>query len=175
MLSLNLNKLESRVVDNYDLSSVILSDYKNAMVDIALIGIAPHGMCIHFSNIYSGSISDYEITAKRNILDYVNPDIEIMSLRVFAIQDLCTEKGIYLNRPNRPKQKDQDKFLEKDIQNNFYIASTKIHVEHFISRVRNFEILCNAWFMNGIDLLSSTWQMLCHIVNITMPPIGPQY
>jgi len=25
-----------------------------------------------------------------------------------------------------------------------------------------------------MDLLSSTWQALCHIVNLTMPPIGPR-
>ena len=74
MLSLNLNKIESRVVDNYDLSSLIISNYKNAVLDKARIGIASHGMRIHFSNIYSGSISGYEINAKTNILDYVNPD-----------------------------------------------------------------------------------------------------
>ena len=74
MLSLNLNKLQSRVFDNYDSCSLIFSNYKNTIQDKSLISIAPHGMCIHLSNIYSGSISDYKITAKTNILDYVNPD-----------------------------------------------------------------------------------------------------
>ena len=102
MLSLNLNKLQSRVFDNYDSCSLIFSNYKNTIQDKSLISIAPHGMCIHFCNIYSGSISDYEITAKTNILDYVDPDREIMSDRVFVIEDLCKEKGIYSNISNRP-------------------------------------------------------------------------
>lgn len=103
MLSLNLNKLQSRVFDNYDSCSLIFSNYKNTIQDKSLISIAPHGMCIHLSNIYSGSISDSKITAKTNILDYVDPDREIMSDRVFVIEDLCKEKGIYSNISNRPK------------------------------------------------------------------------
>ena len=175
MLSLNLNKLQSRVFDNYDSCSLIFSNYKNTIQDKSPISIAPHGMCIHFCNIYSGSISDYEITAKTNILDYVDPDREIMSDRVFVIKDLCKEKGIYSNISNRPKQKDQGKFLGKNIQKNFDISSTGIYLEQFIGRVRNFKILNNVWLMNQIGLLSSTWQTLCHVVNKAMPPIGPRY
>ena len=78
-----------------------------------------------------------------------------MSDRGFAIQDLCAIKGITLNRP---KQKDGEQFNQPDIKRNFDIAATRIHVERFIGR----------------DLLSSTWQTLCHIVNIIMPPIGPK-
>ena len=98
-----------------------------------------------------------------------------MSDRVFVIKDLCKEKGIYSNISNRPKQKDQGKFLGKNIQKNFDISSTGIYLEQFIGRVRNFKILNNVWLMNQIGLLSSTWQTLCHVVNKAMPPIGPRY
>ena len=72
-----------------------------------------------------------------------------MSDREFSIHDLRKKKGIYLNCP---KQKDQNQFLEKDFQTNFDIGSLKIHVQCF--------------------LLSSNWQVLFHIINITMSPIG---
>ena len=99
-----------------------------------------------------------------------------MSDRGFTIQDLCREKGIYLNSP---KEKDQDQFSEKDIQKNFNIASTRIHGKRFTWRVHNFtflkirllKIFNNTCSMNRMNLLGSTWQMLCHIVNITLPPI----
>ena len=163
-LVIDATEFKFQQASNYDLSSLMFSNYKNTMTGKALIGIAPR-------DIYPGSISDSEITEKTNILQYVNYEREIMSDKGFAIQELCTEKGIFLNRP---KQKDSDQFLEKDVQKNFDIASTRIHVERFIGRVRNFNILNNIWPMNRIDLLSSTWQMLCHIVNITMPPVGPK-
>ena len=170
MLSLNLNKIESRVVDNYDLSSLIISNYKNAVLDKARIGIVPHGMRIHFSNIYLGSIYPV-MTLLRKQIFWIMLILMRDNIRVFAIQDLYTEKRIDLNRSNRPKQKDQDKFLEKDIQKNFGIALARIHLEHFIGRVRNLEILSSVWLMNIIDLPGSTWQMLCHVWQ--MPPIGP--
>ena len=94
-----------------------------------------------------------------------------MTDKGFSIQDLCVIKGVTLNRP---KQKQGDQFSEGDVHENFDISSTRIHVERFIGRVRNWRILNNMWPMNGIDLLSSTWNMLCHTVNLVMLPIGPK-
>ena len=51
----------------------------------ALIAIAPYSMGTHFSDICPGSLSDSEITAEANSLDYVNPERVIMSDRGFAI------------------------------------------------------------------------------------------
>ena len=45
---------------------------------------------------------------------------------------------------NQPAQKNLDKFSHGDV-----------------------------WPMQRLDLLSSTWKTLCHIVNLTMDPIGP--
>ena len=94
-----------------------------------------------------------------------------MADRGFAIQDLCVLKGIYLNRP---AQKLSDQFTQAEVASNFDIVSTRIHVERFIGRVREWSILSAVWPVQRVDLLSSTWQALCHIVNLTMPPIGPR-
>ena len=157
---------------NLDLSGLMFSHYKNTTTGKALVGIAPHGMGIIFSEVYPGSISDTEITEKTDVLSYVSEDHEIMSDRGFSIQDLCAIKGVSLNRP---KQKDSNsgKFQHGEIHKNFDITSTRIHVERFIGRVRNWRILNNIWPMNRTDLLSSTWQMICHTVNLVFPPIGP--
>ena len=73
---------------------------------------------------------------------------------------------------NRPKQKENDQSAERDIATNFDIAAIQIHVEHFIGRVCNWGILNSIWPINRIDILSSTWQTLAHIVNLTDLPIG---
>ena len=149
----------------------MFSNYKNTVTGKALIGIAPHGMGLLFSEIYPGSISDSEIIDKAGALNFVQEEHEIMSARGFSIQELCAIKRIGLNRP---RQKDSDQFSQKDVASNFDIATTRIHVERFIGRVRNWKILNKVWPLNKIDMLSSTCRMLYHVVNLTMDPIGPK-
>ena len=102
-LVIDATEFKFQQASNYNLSSLMFSNYKNTMTGKALTGIAPHVTGIHFSDIYPDSISyceieakvnifDYcEINAKINIFDYVNPEREIMSDRGFAIHDLCME------------------------------------------------------------------------------------
>ena len=170
-LILDATEFKFQSASNFDLGSLMFSHYKNTTTGKALIGISAHGMGVIFSNVYPGSISDTDITEKTGVLNYVNEGHEVMTDKGFSIQDLCAIKGVTLNRP---KQKQSDQFSQADIQQNFDIASTRIHVERFIGRVRNWRILNNIWPMNRVDLLSSTWNMLCHTVNLVMPPIGPK-
>ena len=156
---------------NYELSSLMFSNYKNTVTGKALIGIAPHGMSLLFSDIYHGLITDSSLTEKAGVIQLVKPGHELMSDRGFAVQDLCSTTGIYLNRP---AHKTTDQFSEAEVALNFDIASTRIHVERFIGRVREWSILDAVGPLQRMELLSSTWQCLCHIVNLTMPPIGPK-
>ena len=64
--------------------------------------------------------------------------------------------------------------MEVDVATNFDTAATRIHVERFIGRVRDQGILNSVWPINRMDFLSSTWQTLAHIVNLTSSPIGPK-
>ena len=168
-LVLDAIEFKFEIPSNYEINSLIFSHYKNCTTGKALIGISAHGMGLVFSDIYPGSISD--ITEKTDILNFVSKEHEVMTDRGFSIQDLCVIKGIALNRP---KQKENSQFTVEQIERNFDIASTRIHVERFIGRVRDWRILNNVWPMNRLDLLSATWQMLCHTVNIVLKPIGPK-
>lgn len=170
-LILDATEFKFQLATNYELNSLMFSHYKNCTTGKALIGISAHGMGILFSDVYPGSISDSSITEKTNILRYVRQEHEVMTDRGFAIQDMCAIKGVALNRP---KQKEGSQFSEEEIQRNFDIAATRIHVERFIGRVRDWKILNNMWPLNRMDLLSSTWQMLCHTVNLIILPIGPK-
>ncbi|XP_066935149.1 uncharacterized protein [Clytia hemisphaerica] len=170
-LIIDATEFKFQAASNYELSSLMFSNYKNTTTGKVLVGIAPHGMGLIFSDVYPGSISDSSITEKTGILQFVEEGHEVMSDKGFAIQDLCSIKGIYLNRP---KQKENDQFEQSDIKSNFDIASTRIHVERFIGRVRDWTILNNTWPLTKMDILCPTWQTLCHVVNLTLPPIGPK-
>ncbi|XP_065658111.1 uncharacterized protein LOC136082624 [Hydra vulgaris] len=170
-LIIDATEFKFQSASNFELNSLMFSNYKNTQTGKALIGIAPHGGGILFSDIYPGSISDSDLTEKSDAILFVEKDHEIMSDRGFSIQDFCATKGITLNRP---KQKDSNQFFQVDVARNFDIASTCIHVERYIGRIRDWGIMNTVWPINRMDLLSSTWQMLAHIVNLTMPPIGPK-
>ena len=156
---------------NFELNSLMLSNYKNTQTGEALEGISPHGGGVLSSDIYPGSISDSKRTEECVAARFVESKHEIMNDHGFLIQELCAVRGITLNRP---KQKENDQFAERVIATNFDIAATRIHVERFIGRVRNWGISNSIWQINRIDILSSTWQTLAHIANLTNLPIGPK-
>ena len=60
----------------------------------ALIGILPHGSGLLFSDIYPGSISDSAITEQTCVLEWIQPEHELMPDRGFSVQDYCSVKGI---------------------------------------------------------------------------------
>ena len=67
-------------------------------------------------------------------INLVDSKYEVMSNRGFAISELYAEKGVY---HNRPAMKISDQFEPADVADNFDIATTCIHVEQFIGRVRH--------------------------------------
>ena len=120
-------------VSNLDLNSLVFSNYKKTITGKAFIGIAPHGMALLFRNIYPGSISDNNITEKSGVIHWIQSEHELMADRGFAIQDLCALKGVHLDHP---AQKMSHQFTQAEFASNFDFASTRIHVERFIGRVR---------------------------------------
>ena len=116
---------------NFELNSLTFSDYKNTTTAKAYVGIAPHGGGLIFSDLYPGSISDSDITNSCKALDLVQSGHELMTDKGFAVQELCSERGIL---HNRPAMKSNDQFSEVEVADNFDIACLRIHVERFIGR-----------------------------------------
>ena len=142
------------------MNSFMFSNYKNTKTGKAQVGISPHGGGMLFNDTLPGSISDLKITKECRAVHLVEQKHEIISDHGFSIQELCASRGITLNRP---KQKENDQFMEADV-------ATK----RFIGRVRDWSILNSAWPSSRMDILSSTWQTLAQIFNLANPPIGPK-
>ena len=69
-----------------------------------LVGISPSGAFTFISKLWSGNISDKELTKKCGILDLLEAGDDIMADRGFTIRDYCTERDCTLNIP--PFQKE---------------------------------------------------------------------
>ena len=65
-LVVDATEFKFQSASNFELNSLMFSNYKNTQTGKALIGISPHGGGILFSEIYPGSISDSEINEKSN-------------------------------------------------------------------------------------------------------------
>lgn len=83
--------------------SRMYSEYKSHMSWKVLFGISPNGVIIHVSDLWSGSISDKQITKSSGLIDKCEPGDGIMGDKGFLISDLCTPKGIYLIVPPTKK------------------------------------------------------------------------
>ena len=89
--------------------------------------------------LYPETLSDREIV-ERSVLS--NPklfdkDDEIMADKGFEIRDLTDKLGVNLNIPIFLRSRDQ--FEVDEVVINQKIASTRIHVERFISRLKTYK------------------------------------
>lgn len=81
------------------LQSQLYSSYKSSTTLKGLIGIAPHGTVIFVSSLYTGSISDKEITRCSGILNLLEPHDSVMCDKGFDIEAMLLDKQVSLNLP----------------------------------------------------------------------------
>ena len=74
------------------LQSQLYSSYKSHTTLKGLIGISPHGPITFVSSLYTGAISDKEITICSGILDLVEAGDSVMADKGFDIEDPLREK-----------------------------------------------------------------------------------
>ena len=118
---------------------VTFSNYKNCNTAKALIGVSPTGAISFVSELYGGNISDKEITKRSGILKMMERGDEVMADRGFLIEDLVRPYGIRLNIPACTGGRSH---LEPcEVTQSRRVASTRIHVERAIGRIKEFKIL----------------------------------
>ena len=122
--------------------SMSFSSYKQRNTLKGLIGISPTLAVCFVSQLYTGAISDREITERSGVLvlPYDVGDCMIMADKLgFTISDLVEPKGLKLNIP--PFLKDRGALNPTEIIETQEIASVRIHIERVIRRVKSFHIL----------------------------------
>ena len=80
----------------------------------SLIGISPHGAITFVSSLYTGEISDKEITRCSGILDLVEAGDSVMADKGFDIEDLLRGKSVSLNLP--PFLESRSQFSAAEVQ-----------------------------------------------------------
>ena len=114
------------------------SEYKQRNTVECLFGISPSGAFTFVSKVWSGSVSDREITQKCGFLDLLEPGDDVMADRGFKVRDLLLVKKCTLNIPPSTTGKPLSR---KQVTKTRRIASARIHVERAIERIKNFKML----------------------------------
>ena len=82
-----------------ELQQLTFSSYKNHNTYKGLIGISPSGAVTFISELYTGSISDKELTRRCGLLELLEPGDSVMADKGFNIKDDLELVGVKLNIP----------------------------------------------------------------------------
>ncbi|CAC5422034.1 unnamed protein product [Mytilus coruscus] len=121
------------------LASKTFSSYKSHNTWKGLVGISPHGAITFISALYSGCMSDIEITKHSGLIELLEPGDQIMADKGFILNKLLKDTGVSIATPHFLCSDGQ--FTPSQIEDNQKIASLRIHVERHIKRAKEYRLL----------------------------------
>ena len=121
------------------------------------------------SALYTGSMSDKEITKLCGILDLLEPEDSVMADKGFLVEELLKDKKCSLNIP--PFLRGQSQFSKAEIQQTEEIASLRIHVERFIRRVKENHIFDSEIPLTLMGSINQIWTVAVLLANFKGPLI----
>ena len=110
--------------------SKCFSTYKNITTAKGLLRIAPSGVPVFISDLYTGSISDTDMRRQSESLELLEKGDDCMADRGFKIKNLLDPIEETLNIP--PFLSEKGQFCE-EVETTQSIASVRIHVERAIN------------------------------------------
>ena len=144
------------------LQSQLYSSYKSNTTLKGLVGIIPYGAVSFVSSLYTGAISDKEITRCSGILDLLEDGDSIMADKGFDVEDLLLEKGVQLNIP--PFLWSQAQFSSKDVQQTKTIASLR--------RIKEYYLFESDVPLNALGSNNHLYTVACLLTNFQGPLIA---
>ncbi|KAK6329076.1 hypothetical protein J4Q44_G00010540 [Coregonus suidteri] len=148
------------------LQSETFSSYKNHTTFKGLIGVAPCGVITFVSKLYTGSISDMEITRKCQILHLLQPGDELMADKGFLIERMLSEVGATLVIPPLKKS---PQLSREDTLKTQAIARLRILVERAIRRVKEYHIWDGLVPLSTVGSVNQLWASCCLMSNYQGP------
>ncbi len=137
------------------LNSQTFSSYKSANTLKCLIGIAPHGAVTFVSTLYTGCMSDVEITRLSGLLDLLQEGDMVMADKGFTIQKDCEIRKATLNIP--PFLEKNKQFTPAQVADTQEIATLRIHVERAIQRIKENDLFKTILPLSMVGTATQLW------------------
>lgn len=137
------------------LGSKCYSAYKSNHTWKGLVGIAPHGPVTFISTLYTGCMSDVEITKLCGIVDLLEPGDSIMADKGFVLNKVLQGTGVSVNTP--PFLSNQGQFSKEQVEETQAIAKLRIHIERHIRRVKEYHLFDRIIPLSMVGTVNQLW------------------
>ena len=149
------------------LNSQMYSTYKGACTFKCLLGISPHGLVTFISPLFTGCMSDVEITRLSGILDLLEPGDEVMADKGFTLTKVLAEKHVKLTIPAFLSNK--KKFTVNEIKETEQIAKLRIHIERVNRRIKEYHLFDTPIPLSLAGSANQLWTIACLLSNFKGP------
>ena len=124
-----------------------------------------------FSNLFTGSISDRELTIRSGFLQQ-NHNRGAMWLvdKGFLIQDLADHLGVQVNMPTFVGKSAQ--LSANDVFQTQVVASERIHIERAINKIKKIHIFDRAVPLSMISSVNEIWAFCAYLTLFQRPIIS---
>lgn len=148
------------------------SDYKSCTTLKGLVGVDPRGSIIFSSMLYTGSISDKDITISSGFIDLLSELVKsgklrrgdgVMADKGFPIEKEIEAVGLKLNIP--PFAPSAAQMKPSDVTKTVKIAKHRVHVERAIARVKQFKILSRKISLSFFSSINQIWLTCCMLTS----------
>lgn len=164
---LDCTEIHIQTASSKVLNTVTYSHYKGTTTLKSLIGITPFGSISLVSNLYTGSISDKEITKESGILSLLEPGDEVIADKGFLIKDLLSEIDVKLVIPTFLGPSGQ--FSKDEITYTQEIARLRVHVERAIRRIKEYHIFDGVMPLSLCGSVNQLWTVCALLTNFQGP------
>ncbi|XP_016403894.1 uncharacterized protein LOC107737010 [Sinocyclocheilus rhinocerous] len=164
---LDCTEIHIQAASSKVLNTMTYSHYKGTTTLKSLIGITPFGTVSFVSNLYTGSISDKEITKESGILKLLEPGDEVMADKGFLIKDLLADINVSLVTPAFTGPSGQ--FSKYEITHTQEIARLRIHVERAIRRIKEYHIFDGVLPLSLCGSVNQMWTVCALLTNFQGP------
>lgn len=169
---IDCTEIRTQIPKSLVLNSQLYSHYKGANTFKGLIGIAPHGLVTFVSALYTGCMSDVEITKLCGIIDLLEEGDSVMADKGFTIEKLLKEKNVSLNIP--PFLSSNTQFTPTQVAQTQEIAKVRIHVERSIARIKQYHIFSSPIPLTLAGSINQIWTVAALLTNFQGPLINEQ-
>lgn len=143
------------------------SNYESHNTFKCLVGISPFGAVTFVSSLFTGSISDEEITKRSGILDLLEADDEVMADKGFAISELLQDKKCTLTI--LPFLGQKGIFTKHEVIETQEIAHLRTLVERAIRRIKEYHIFDRVIPLTLAGTVNQLWTVCAILTNFKEP------
>ena len=165
---LDCTELKCQTPSALYVNSQMYSHYKSHTTFKGLIGITPSGAVSFVSQLYSGSISDVDITRQSGIVKLLEHGDDVMADKGFTISHLLEKQGATLNIPPFLTDK-RSQFTKQEVASTQNIARVRIHVERAIRRIKEYHLFDSVIPLSLAGSINQIWTVCALLTNFRGP------